>query len=90
MPSAAELVATTASEFDRVPAGSEVSTSYDYELSALLVRFLLTDDHLTARFHAFLAKLSHGGRWSPDLLWQVLETPPETLDQELKAWILEL
>ena len=88
MPTASDLVAKSASTFDRVPAGA--NTSYDYELSALLVRYLLTDDELAPRFRAFLSELSTGGRWSPDLLWRSLETRPDALDRAFRSWILDL
>ena len=88
LPTAAELVAKTASTFDRASTGA--SASYDYELSALLVRYLVTNDDLAPRFRVFLAELADGGRWSPDSLWQSLETPPGALDQDFRAWILTL
>ena len=87
VPTVAELAGKGASSFDRPgPDGG----SHDYELSALFVRFLLSQPDLATRFQEFLAELASGGRWSPDSLWQSLGTEPDDLDQRFRSWLLDL
>ena len=76
-----DLVAQQDSEFD---AGGN---SYDYEHSALLVRFLLTDPELTPRFRSFLTGLSRGEPSSLARLEQDLEVEWTELDQRFKIWL---
>ncbi|MDA8019714.1 MAG: hypothetical protein MPN21_19925 [Thermoanaerobaculia bacterium] len=89
VPSLAELVAKGPASFDRVSPNSEVRTSYDYELSAFFVRFLLVQPDLVECFKGFLAELAAGGRWSEDSLWLHLDQHPEELDERFRRWLLE-
>jgi hypothetical protein len=61
--------------------------SYDYEQSALLVRWLLADPVLAPRFRAFLADLAGGLSWSPERFRRALGVPWAELDRRLEAWV---
>lgn len=87
LPTIAELVGRKASSFDRP---GEDGRSYDYELSALLLRFLLADEDTAHRFQGFLQDLAAGGRWSPELLWRHLEVGPGELDRRFRVWLASL
>lgn len=88
LPTVAELVAKGPGSFDRTVDGA--SASYDYELSALWVRFLLTHDELGPRFRGHLRSLAEGGRWSPDELWTNLGSDPDRLDASFREWLAVL
>lgn len=75
------LVALEASDFDAGP------TSYDYEQSALLVRYLLTAPDLAPSFRAFLAALARGEDASPSQLQAHLQLDWPELDRRLAAWL---
>lgn len=77
------LVALERSEFDRLPA------SYDYEQSALLVRFLLVDPELAAGFRSFLGEIARGGIYDPEALRGALGVSWEELDRRFKEWVQE-
>ncbi len=61
--------------------------SFDYEQSALLVRFLLLDAQLGSRFRTFLDRLAAGEDYEPELLFEVLAVEPAALDAQLQAWL---
>lgn len=61
--------------------------SFDYEQSALLVRFLLLDEQLGPRFRVFLGRLAAGEECEPELLFEVLAVDATTLDTQLQAWL---
>ena len=82
--SVARLVTLEGHEFDRG------TPSYDYEQSALLVRYLLTDVDLEGRFRAFLNDLSQGMAYSPDLLQAHLALEWVEIDRRLAAWLQDL
>ncbi len=63
------------------------TVSYDYEQSALFVRFLLTDPELATRFRSFLGDLAQGTRYSPERLASALAVSWEELDRRFAAWI---
>lgn len=77
----ARLVAADADDFD---AGV---VSYDYEQSAFLVRLLLTDPDLRPHFHAFLADLAAGERYTPELLQRHLGVEWGELDERLRKYV---
>ena len=61
--------------------------SFDYEQSALLVRFLLLDADSSDAFRSFLGRLAAGSRYSPEELETSLgKTLPE-LQAEFRRWL---
>lgn len=78
-----ELVALRRAEFDRG------TVSFDYEQSALLVRYLLADGELAPRFRRFLRRLAEGERYGPELLRENLLISWEELDRGLERWVRE-
>ena len=62
------------------------TVSFDYEQSALLVRFLLIDPELAPRFRSFLGDLARGTRYSPERLASALAVGWEELDRRFAAW----
>ncbi|MGB5173906.1 MAG: hypothetical protein WBQ30_04090, partial [Thermoanaerobaculia bacterium] len=81
VPSVARLVTLGSKAFD----GGAVS--YDYEQSALLVRYLLLDPELASRFRGFLADLAGGAPYSPELLQQRQTVEWAELDHRLQSWL---
>lgn len=79
--SVARLVSLDGTDFDAE------AVSYDYEQSALLVRYLLLEPHLADGFRSFLAKLAEGEDYSPDLLQQHLEVQWTELDEGMATWL---
>jgi hypothetical protein len=61
--------------------------SYDYEQSAFLVRFLLTDPDLAPRFRSFLQALAAGTVYTPELFYEHMGLDASELDQRLEAWV---
>lgn len=80
--SAARLVALGRGEFDR-----EV-VSFDYEQSALLVRYLLLDARLGGSLRDYLRQLAAGKRYSASALQATLGVSWSTLDRRLRTWVL--
>ncbi|MCB1035743.1 MAG: hypothetical protein KDD47_18120, partial [Acidobacteria bacterium] len=65
--------------------------SYDYEQSALFVRYLLLSPELAPGFRHFLAELEGGERYSPELLSKSLGRSWSRLETGLRDWlVLEL
>ncbi|MGB5159839.1 MAG: hypothetical protein WBQ27_01790 [Thermoanaerobaculia bacterium] len=81
VPSVARLVTLGSKAFD----GGAVS--YDYEQSALLVRYLLLDPELASRFRGFLADLAGGAPSAPELLQQRQTVEWAELDHRLQSWL---
>lgn len=76
------LVTLDRSRFDRE------TVSYDYEQSALFVRFLLTDPELAGRFRSYLQRLAAGERYAPGELRSALGREWSELDRELEGFVL--
>ena len=79
--SVSRLVELDDDDFDRA------TVSYDYEQSALLVRYLLTDPELAPLFRRFLADIASGAVYSSDLLQSHLGLEWEELDRRLAVWL---
>lgn len=75
------LVALDGDGFDRG------TVSYDYEQSALLVRFLLLDRELATRFRGWLAALADRGPRDSPTLPTALEIPWSELEARFAAWL---
>ena len=75
------LVELQRGQFDRDP------VSFDYEQSALLVRFLLVDQELSVRFTSFLARLAGASPHRVDLLTQQLGVGWEELESRFRQWL---
>jgi hypothetical protein len=80
--SLARLVALKRGKFDR-----DV-VSFDYEQSALALRFFLLDPELRPRFQKFLRALAAGEFYDPHGLRLALSQPWAELDARFKAWVL--
>jgi hypothetical protein len=61
--------------------------SFDYEQSALFVRYLLSEESMATGFRSFLAELSLGRLYAPDLLLSHLGTTLPELDRGFQSWI---
>lgn len=81
VPSVSRLLEKDSSNFD------SGTISYDYEQSAFLVRFLLTDPELSPRFQTFLRALAGGSVFTPELFFEHLGLEPAELDRRLEAWV---
>lgn len=68
-------------EFDRA------AVAFDYEQSALLVRFLLADSELAPRFRSFLATLAAGERYRPEGFIAALGLGWAELDRRFEGWL---
>lgn len=79
--SVARLVDLDGPGFDADP------VSYDYEQSAFLVRYLLTDHELAPRFRVFLEGLALGEPYSRQTLKEVLGVDWADLDRRLELWV---
>ena len=79
--SVARLVALNDGDYDAA------TVSYDYEQSALLVRYLLLEPDLADGFRVFLAKLAEGEDYSPELLQQHLAVEWTELDRRMNTWL---
>ncbi len=77
------LVGLGRGEFDRVV------VSFDYEQSALLVRYLLLDPELATRFRDYLRQLASDQRYSSRALQGVLAVRWEELDRRLRQWVMD-
>lgn len=75
------LVALRWGEFDAR------TVSFDYEQSALLVRFLLAEEDLAPRFRGYLATLAGGERYDPAALGRRLGSSWSELDERFRTWI---
>ncbi len=71
-------------EFDRG------AVSFDYEQSALLVRFLLSQDDLSPGFRAFLSRFAAGEPYAPEQLPTVLGVTWVDLDRRFAGWVASL
>ncbi|MDH3745690.1 MAG: hypothetical protein OES47_11385, partial [Acidobacteriota bacterium] len=80
VPRIERLVALERSDFDR-----EV-VSYDYEQSALLVRFLLLDPELAPKLRSLLGRLASGERYEPQMLTDELALDGESLEVRFRSW----
>lgn len=78
---ARELISREDREFDRG------TISYDYELSAFLVRYLLSEPGSRDRFRTLLADLAEGANWTPDLVPNRLGVSWDQLDHGLEMWV---
>ena len=76
-----QLVGLPRSDFDRGV------RSFDYEQSALLVRYLLLDPGLAPRFRGYLAALARGERYDPERLRAALGVPWDGLEADFAAWL---
>ena len=81
VPSLERLVSLRRDQFD----GGIVS--YDYEMSALFLRYLLQSPELTPRFRELLESLARAERYSPELVRAKLGRSWAELDQGLKSWL---
>ncbi len=61
--------------------------SYDYEQSALLVRFLLSDASLSLGFKSFLGQLALGRAYIPDVLLDRLGLTFDELEKRFEGWL---
>ncbi len=61
--------------------------SFDYEQSALLVRFLLAEPDLAPGFRAFLGDLAAGARYDPEAVRSRLDLDWTELDRRFAAWV---
>lgn len=68
-------------EFDRA------TVAFDYEQSALFVRFLLVDAELAPRFREFLGALAAGERYTPESLIAALGLGWAVLDRRFEGWL---
>lgn len=75
------LVGLKRGEFDRG------TVSFDYEQSALFVRFLLAEPDLAPGFRSFLADLAAGQPHAPELLTRHLAVSWPALDRRFEAWL---
>lgn len=76
-----ELVGLPRSGFDRGV------RSFDYEQSALLVRYLLLDRELAPRFKGYLAALARGERYDPERLRAALGVSWSRLETGFAGWL---
>ncbi|MCH9648262.1 MAG: hypothetical protein K0U98_08485 [Deltaproteobacteria bacterium] len=76
------IVSRRRSEFD------QGALSFDYEQSALLVRFLLLHPALGPRFRSFLEDIAGASIHDPEQLPQALGKSWSQLDGEFRAWVL--
>ena len=77
----AELTALPRSGFDRGV------RSFDYEQSALLVRYLLLDRELAPRFKGYLAALARGERYDPERFRAALGVSWEGIEEGFDRWL---
>ncbi len=77
------LVSLKRGEFDRG------TVSYDYEHSALLVRFLLAEPELASGFRKFLSDFAGGEPYHPDRLVTALGTSWSGLENRFTPWLVE-
>ena len=82
VPGLEHLTALRRSEFD------QGTRSYDYEQSALFVRFLLLDPELAPRFRRHLQAIAGQSIRNPQRLPKDLERSWQELDQSLRDWVL--
>lgn len=75
------LAALERGDFDRA------TVSYDYEQSALLVRYLLGTETLAPRFRAFLQDLAGGEPYTAEALRQALALSWTELDHGFREWL---
>ncbi|MEM7480500.1 MAG: hypothetical protein AAF481_04960 [Acidobacteriota bacterium] len=75
------LVHLTPAEFDAD------AVSFDYEQSALLVRFLLIDGMAAPRFRAYLGEMARGRSWQPEDLRAALGWSWQEWDDAFNAWL---
>lgn len=76
-----ELAALSRSQFDRG------TVSFDYEQSALLVRYLLADAELAPRFRGLLRQLAQGEPYAPELVRAALGISWQDLDRDFERWV---
>ncbi len=75
------LITLDPEDFDR-----EV-VSFDYEQSALVVRFLLLDPELAPRFRSLLARFAAGEPFLPERVTEELALDWEALERRFRAWL---
>ncbi|HSM52225.1 MAG TPA: hypothetical protein VLA75_12565 [Thermoanaerobaculia bacterium] len=75
------LVGLSRDQFDRGP------VSYDYDQSALFVRFLLLDPELSSRFRAWLAARTGRGEVPPVPLPEALGVDLDELERRFRQWM---
>jgi hypothetical protein len=61
--------------------------SYDYEQSALFVRYLLLEPNLAPRFRTFLSRLAEGEDATPEALQKSLELDWAELERGFLSWL---
>ncbi|MDY7092848.1 MAG: hypothetical protein SX243_07745 [Acidobacteriota bacterium] len=81
VPSLERLLSLQRGDFDRG------TVSFDYEQSALFVRYLLHDDALAAGFRAYLQRLAAGEEYDAEALRESLGRSWGELDRGLEAWL---
>lgn len=81
--SVAAVIARTRQSFDRG------TVSYDYESSALLVRFLLLDGELSSRFRDALRKLAEADGCDTGCIFDALRVDADELDRRFRLWLGE-
>ncbi len=77
----AAVMIKSRTEFDRG------TVSFDYETSALLVRFLLTDPELGPRFRSFLRRLASIQGCDLLCMLETVESDGRELDQQFRQWL---
>ena len=77
----ARLVALSRDEFD------DGAVSFDYEQSALLVRFVLSQPDLASGFQIFLSDFAAGAIYSSERLAGALDVSLGELDRRFSAWV---
>ena len=80
-PGVERLVKQPASDFDKG------TVSYDYETSALFVRYVLTDATLAPRMRDYLAAIAAGAQVTPEALVRRLEVDWRQIDRDLSTWL---
>jgi len=81
VPSLERLVGLSRANFDQ---GMRV---YDYEQSALFVRYLMASPSRASAFRAYLKRLAKGERYRPEVLPSSLGSTWEKLDSGLRRWL---
>ena len=79
--SLSELVTLSRSEFDRG------IRSFDYEQSALFIRFLILDPDLGPRFRGYLAGLAAGDPSRPQGPWTALAGDETSVSARFEEWL---
>jgi len=80
------LMGLERASFDRAPAEGAGGV-YDYEQSALLIRYFLAEPERARLFRAFLARVASGEEPTPERLREAMGVGWGELEQGFRAWI---